>query len=66
MMKNILLVLSLIVGRVAALQCEIPGECIGQFIGSTSQNSSAECLATCKGTYYNKLKGSKLYLNLSN
>ena len=52
-MKKITFLLSMIFGRVAALQCEIPGECIGQFIGSTSQNSSTECLATCKGTSMN-------------
>ena len=49
-MKVGLLLLSLLCGETVALQCDIPGECTGEFIGFTSQNSSIECLATCKGT----------------
>ena len=48
-MKNILLVLSFTVGCISALQCDAPGQCVGQLIGFTSQNSSTECLSTCKG-----------------
>jgi len=33
-----------------ALQCEISGECTGELIGFSSQNSSAECLSSCKDT----------------
>ena len=47
--KNILVVMSLLLGGIAALECDIPGECIGQLIGFTSQDSSTECLSTCKG-----------------
>ena len=48
-MKNVLLVLSFTVGCISALQCDVPGECVGNLIGFTSQNSSTECLSTCKG-----------------
>ena len=48
-MKNTILLLSLIFGSAIALQCDIPGECVGQLIGYTSENSSTECLSTCKG-----------------
>ena len=51
-MKVGLLLLSLLCGETVALQCDVPGECTGEFIGFTSQNSSIECLATCKGTYF--------------
>ena len=46
---NVLLVLSFTVGCISALQCDVPGECVGNLIGFTSQNSSTECLSTCKG-----------------
>jgi len=49
-MKNVLLVLSFTVGCISALQCDVPGECVGNLIGFTSQNSSTECLSTCKDT----------------
>ena len=48
-MKNVLLVLSFTVGCTSALQCNVQGECVGNLIGFTSQNSSTECLSSCKG-----------------
>ena len=42
-------ILDLIFGIAIALQCDIPGECIGQLTGYTFANSYAECLSTCKG-----------------
>ena len=51
-MKSVLLVLFFTLGGISALQCDVPGECVGELIGFTSQNSSTECLATCKGTYF--------------
>ena len=49
-------ILFLIFESVVGLQCDIPGECKGELIGFTSEDSSSDCLATCKGTYNNKLK----------
>ena len=36
----------------SALQCNVPGECLGNLLGFTSQNNSQDCLATCKGNCY--------------
>ena len=47
--KNTILLLPLIFGIAIALQCDIPGECVGQLTGYTFANSYAECLSTCKG-----------------
>ena len=55
-MKDFILLLPLLLGSTGALQCDIPGECTGELIGFTSQNSSVECLASCKGNIINKLK----------
>ena len=51
--KKTILILCLIFGGAVALQCDIPGECTGEFIAFTSENYSTDCLATCKGTYNN-------------
>ena len=51
LMRDIFVLLSFLFGGVIALQCDVPGECVGQLIGFTAENSSTECLATCKGMY---------------
>jgi len=48
--KIILVLISLLLGQILSLECDVPGECIGQLIGFTSQDTSPDCLSTCKGT----------------
>ena len=55
-MKKTILIVFLIFGSAVALQCDIPGECTGEFIAFTYENYSTDCLATCKGTNNNYLK----------
>ena len=47
--KIILVLISLLLGQILSLECDVPGECIGQLIGFTSQDTSPDCLSTCKG-----------------
>ena len=49
--RNIFVLLSFLFGGVTALQCDVPGFCVGQLIGFTVENSSTECLSACKGMY---------------
>ena len=44
-----MVLLFLLFGVATALQCDIPGECSGEFLGIVSANSSTECLTACKG-----------------
>ena len=48
-METNTMLLFLLFGGATALQCDVPGECVGQLLGFASFNSSAACLKTCKG-----------------
>ena len=48
----------------SALKCDIPGECIGQIIAFSSQNSSNECLTVLHARVINVLL-SDFYLKMT-
>ena len=33
----------------ASQQCNIPGECVGNLLGATYENSVTDCLSSCQG-----------------
>ena len=56
-MEILPILLSLLWGSAAGLQCNVPGECKGQLIGIASQTSRSECLEMCKGKFCEDLAG---------
>ena len=63
MTKEVIILLFPLLSAVTfALQCEIPGKCTGELIGISSQNSSVECLSSCKGSFFSKLSLAKFLM----
>ena len=58
---KMLQILILLFGSAVALQCDIPGECVGDFLAFTSENSSTDFVMAIGG--YRCIGGSCSYLD---
>ena len=53
-MERVAALFSLLVVGTIALQCNVPGECEGQFNSFATDVSRSECLDLCKSKYFVK------------